>query len=63
MTRCRDDLRDRQAVQIRAEISNAFNQAQFENLGLDASAPVTLRAITATSTNPTLVQMSSKYVF
>jgi len=56
-------LTERQAVQFRAEFFNAFNHPQFGNPGLARDTANSFGVISATSTNPRLIQLALRYSF
>ncbi len=56
-------LSERRTLQFRTEFFNLPNHPQFGNPSTVRNAPATFGQITATSTNPRLIQFSLKYVF
>jgi hypothetical protein len=54
---------ERQAVQFRAELFNAFNHPQFGNPGTAIDTPATFGQITTTTVNPRVIQFALKYTF
>ena len=56
-------VRERHKLQFRAELFNAFNHAQFAGPGTQVASPGTFGVISATTTNPRIIQLALKYSF
>ncbi len=56
-------LTEKHILQFRADFFNILNHPQFANPGVDQSESTTFGVITATSTNPRIIQFALKYMF
>ncbi len=56
-------LTEKQTLQFRADFFNILNHPQFANPGVAQNTPNTFGIITATATNPRIIQFGLKFMF